>query len=199
MQKGMEPMSETIEIEFKNMLTKKEYEVLLNTFKITESQIFSQENHYFDTPEFALKDKGTALRIRVKKDLYEMTLKQPHQEGLLETTQIINVEEFSAAIRDGILPKGIIYDCLTNMSVPFLDVEYFGSLITNRAEIPYKNGLLVFDHSYYLNTEDFELEYEVHDYQLGQQIFVELLNQYNIPQRSTENKISRFYQLKQNQ
>ena len=128
-----------------------------------------------------------------------MTLKQPHQEGLLETTQIINVEEFSAAIRDGILPKGIIYDCLTNMSVPFLDVEYFGSLITNRAEIPYKNGLLVFDHSYYLNTEDFELEYEVHDYQLGQQIFVELLNQYNIPQRTTENKISRFYQLKQNQ
>ncbi len=85
------------------------------------------------------------------------------------------------------------------MSVPFLDVEYFGSLITNRAEIPYKNGLLVFDHSYYLNTEDFELEYEVHDYQLGQQIFVELLNQYNIPQRTTENKISRFYQLKQNQ
>jgi uncharacterized protein YjbK len=197
MQKGMEPMSETIEIEFKNMLTKSEYESLLSTFKITKSQIFSQENHYFDTPDFALKDKRSALRIRVKKDLYEMTLKQPHQEGLLETTQIINKEEFSTAITSGILPKGIIYDRLSNISVSFSDIEYFGSLITNRAELPYKNGLLVFDHSFYLNYEDYELEYEVDNYQLGQQIFLELLSQHTIPQRKTENKIRRFYRHKQ--
>ena len=128
-----------------------------------------------------------------------MTLKQPHQVGLLETTQILNEEEFSGAIKKGILPMGIIYDRLTNMSVPFLDVEYFGSLVTKRAEFPYKNGLLVFDHSFYLNKEDYELEYEVQDYQLGQQIFLEFLNQHNIPQRTTENKIRRFYRHKQNQ
>jgi uncharacterized protein YjbK len=199
MPKGMEPMSETIEIEFKNMLTRSEYEILLKTFKITETQIFSQENHYFDTPEFALKDKGSALRIRVKKDLYEMTLKQPHQQGLLETTQNLNEGEFTAAKKNGILPQGIIYDRLTSMSVSFLDIEYFGSLITKRAEIPFKNGLLVFDHSFYLNNEDYELEYEVDNYHLGQQVFLELLGQHNIPQRTTENKISRFYRHKQNQ
>jgi uncharacterized protein YjbK len=198
MQKGMESMSETIEIEFKNMLTKSEYDFLLSTFKITQSQIFSQENHYFDTPGFALKDKKSALRIRVKKELYEMTLKQPHKEGLLETTQNINEEEFSLAITNGILPKGIIYERLTSMSISFSDVLYFGSLITKRAELPYKNGLLVFDHSLYLNTEDFEIEYEVDNYQLGQQIFLELLSQHNIPQRKTENKIRRFYRHKQN-
>ncbi len=43
MQKGMEPMSETIEIEFKNMLTKKEYEVLLNTFKITSPRFLAKK------------------------------------------------------------------------------------------------------------------------------------------------------------
>ena len=192
-------MSETIEIEFKNMLTKSEYEILLNKFRITESQLFTQENHYFDTPNFALKHKGSALRIRVKKNLYEMTLKQPHQVGLLETTQILNEEEFSRAIKNGILPTGIIYDRLTSMSVSFLDIEYFGSLVTKRAEIPYKNGLLVFDHSFYLNKEDYELEYEAQDYQLGKQIFLELLNHHNIPQRKTENKIRRFYLYKQNQ
>ncbi|WP_342430265.1 CYTH domain-containing protein [Neobacillus sp. FSL H8-0543] len=189
-------MSETIEIEFKNMLTKSEYEKLLDTFKITETQIFSQENHYFDTPDFALKHKESALRIRVKENIYEMTLKQPHQIGLLETTQILNEEEFSAAIKNGILPRGIIYDRLTSMAVSFTDVEYFGSLVTKRVEIPYKNGLLVFDHSLYLNKEDYELEYEAQDYHLGQQIFLELLNQHTIPQRTTENKIRRFYRHK---
>jgi uncharacterized protein YjbK len=199
MPKGMEKMSETVEIEFKNMLTKSEYEFLLSTFKINKSQIFSQENHYFDTPDFALRDIRSALRIRVKDGLYEMTLKQPHQEGLLETTQNINEEEFSTAITNGILPKGIIYNRLTSMAVSFSDVGYFGSLITKRAELPYKNGLLVFDHSLYLNKEDYELEYEVENYQIGKQIFLELLSQHNIPQRKTENKIRRFYRHKQTQ
>ncbi|MFB3162782.1 CYTH domain-containing protein [Neobacillus sp. 179-C4.2 HS] len=186
-------MSETIEIEFKNLLTKVEYEKLLNAFNVKDEQIICQTNHYFDTPDFTLKDLGSALRIREKKDHYEMTLKQPADIGLLETTQTLSKKEFLAAINTGILPKGIIQERLEQLNIPFTDLEYFGSLTTKRAEFPYNEGLLVLDHSLYLNTEDFEIEYEVLDFQRGQVAFKELLEQYNLPIRITPNKIARFY------
>ena len=44
----MDLMSETIEIEFKNLLTKVEYENLLKTFNVKEKDIVIQSNHYLD-------------------------------------------------------------------------------------------------------------------------------------------------------
>jgi uncharacterized protein YjbK len=189
-------MSEIIEIEFKNLLTKGEYEKLLKAFEVMDEQIICQTNHYFDTPNFTLKELGSALRTREKKDHYEMTLKQPADVGLLETTQTLSKNEFLAAITKGILPKGIIHERLELLNILLTDLEYFGSLTTKRAEFTYKAGLLVLDHSLYLNTEDYEVEYEVEDFQRGQLDFKELLEQYNIPLRRTPNKIARFYQQK---
>ncbi len=189
-------MTQNIEIEFKNMLTKIEYESLLKYFKISQSQIFSQENHYFDTPDFALKSNNSALRIRKKGGTYEMTLKQPANEGLLETNQVIGEEEVLMAIHQGILPTGIIRSLIEEYQISFSTIEYFGSLITERVELEYKQGLLVLDHSIYLSKEDYELEYEVEDYQFGEKIFLELLKQLKIPSRKTENKIVRFYKQK---
>ncbi|MEH7177474.1 CYTH domain-containing protein [Neobacillus vireti] len=190
-------MSETIEIEFKNLLTKDEYQILLGAFKVEESQIKSQKNHYFDTPNFALKKLGSALRIREKGNHFEMTLKQPAAVGLLETTQLLIANEFQAAIQYGTLPKGEIHDRIQQLDdISFSLIEYFGSLLTKRAEFQYKNGILVLDHSLYLKTEDYEVEYEVEDFQLGQAAFQELLHQFRIPIRKTQNKIERFYQQK---
>ena len=67
-------MSQNIEIEFKNMLTEDEFHKFLTHFQITSTDFFKQENHYFDTKDFALKEHGCALRIREKKDRFEMTL-----------------------------------------------------------------------------------------------------------------------------
>ncbi|NHC40233.1 CYTH domain-containing protein [Bacillus sp. MM2020_1] len=189
-------MTQNIEIEFKNMLTKIEYESFLKYFKICQSQIFSQENHYFDTPDFALKSNDSALRIRKKGGTYEMTLKQPADVGLLETNQVIGEEEVLMAIHQGILPTGIIQPLIEDYQISFSTIEYFGSLITERVEMEYKQGLLVLDHSIYLSKEDYELEYEVEDYQIGEKIFLELLKQFKIPSRKTENKIVRFYKQK---
>lgn len=186
-------MSQNIEIEFKNKLTMEEYELLLKEFNINKEQIFSQENHYFDTADFALKEKGTALRIRKKKNDYEMTLKQPAKVGILETNQSLTVEEASIAIQCGRLPSGTIQNRIEEADIPFLKMMYFGSLLTKRVEFEYMQGLLVLDHSFYLNKEDFELEYEVENFQSGQLIFKEFLKKHGIPQRKTENKIRRFY------
>jgi uncharacterized protein YjbK len=189
-------MPETIEIEFKNLLTNTEYENLLKTFNVEEKDIVSQINHYFDTHEFALKNLGSALRIREKNNSFEMTLKQPAAIGLLETTQTLSAYEFQTAIQHHKFPKGIVQERLEQLKITVTNIEYFGSLTTRRVEFPYKEGLLVFDHSFYLNTEDYEIEYEAEDFQRGQIVFQELLKQHAIPIRKTQNKIARFYQQK---
>jgi uncharacterized protein YjbK len=192
----MGQMSEKIEIEFKNMLTKSEYERLLQSFHIKQEIIFTQENHYFDTIDFTLKKFESALRIRKKENEYELTLKQPASVGLLETTQILTKDEFITTLQNGSLPIGVVSKRIADFGIQSDQIEYFGSLTTNRVELPYKDGLLVLDHSYYLNKDDYELEYEVENYQLGKQIFIELLKQYDIPIRQTKNKIRRFYEIK---
>ncbi|MEH7073741.1 CYTH domain-containing protein [Neobacillus drentensis] len=192
-------MTQNIEIEFKNMLTKSEYENLLKVFKIEEHQIFKQVNHYFDTPDFALKNQESALRIRKKDGYYEMTLKQPAPIGLLETNQHISENEAQMAIEFGKLPPGIILNLIEESKIIYSTIEYFGSLTTKRVEFLYQNGLLVFDHSIYLNTEDYELEYEAQNYQDGEKVFLDILRQCNIPQRGTKNKILRFYNRKYEQ
>ena len=195
----MNIMSQNIEIEFKNMLTQEEYDRFLKEFNIEQGQIFSQDNFYFDTPEFSLKRVGAALRIREKNGAYEMTLKQPAIEGLLETNESLSNEEASMALNHNCLPYARISQLIEKLGVPFSRITYFGTLTTNRVEFPYRNGLLVLDHSIYLNNEDFELEFEVKNYQAGQIVFREILTQFNVPERKTENKIKRFYSQKYRQ
>ncbi|MGG3469840.1 CYTH domain-containing protein [Neobacillus pocheonensis] len=189
-------MTQQVEIEFKNLLTRQEYERFLNEFNIDKKQIFTQENHYFDTSDFALKSRVTALRIRRKQDDYEMTLKQPADVGLLETNQLITTEEALHAFQVGELPFGNIKKIIEEIGISFSELKYFGSLLTNRVEVEYTKGLLVLDHSQYLNKEDYELEFEAENFQEGKLIFLQLLDQYHIPIRKTENKIQRFYNQK---
>lgn len=189
-------MSQNIEIEFKNMLTKQEFENLINFFQINEEDFFLQENHYFDTANFDLKEKGSALRIRQKNNEYELTLKQPHKEGLLETNENMSILEAEQMFRGEKLSNETIRSCISKMNIDPNQIHYFGSLTTKRAEIEYKQGLVVLDHSWYLNKEDYELEYEVSNKEAGQKAFIALLDKLQIPQRKTDNKIKRFYKEK---
>lgn len=189
-------MSQNIEIEFKNMLTNDEFLRLIKHFNIDLTKFKKQVNHYFDTPSFSLKAKGSALRIREKGTQFEMTLKQPAEQGLLETNQFLDQAQAEYILKTGKILEGEVQDAITNMIDDADSLEYFGSLTTDRAEFDYKGGLLVLDHSYYLNTEDYELEYEVTDESEGFKIFSELLDELNIPERTTDNKIKRFYNRK---
>ena len=189
-------MSQELEIEFKNILEEDEYHQLLSAFSINDDKKIIQENFYFDTAAFSLKNHGAALRIRKKKGTYTLTLKQPVERGLLETHQVLTVEEAKQMLEGGPVIDGEVSYILKTRSINPIDVTFFGSLKTKRAEIGYKNGLLVLDKSYYLNHEDFEVEYEVTDEVIGKMIFKELLDHYKIPVRKTDNKIRRFYDRK---
>ncbi|WP_299092567.1 CYTH domain-containing protein [uncultured Metabacillus sp.] len=189
-------MSQEIEIEFKNLLTETEFNKIKTKFLIKDDEFFFQENHYFDTPQFSLKQFGAALRIRKKQDNYVITLKEPATIGLLETHQVITKQDANKMIQAGKLVKGQISERLENLRVDVNTITYFGTLSTSRAEKKYQNGLIVLDHSRYLTVEDYELEYEVQDEELGKTEFQQLLNDLNIPIRETKNKIRRFYEQK---
>ena len=154
------------------------------------------DNHYFDTPLFHLKDQSSALRIREKNGGFTLTLKTPLEEGLLETNQPLSQKESLSLLKKGEFPDGEVKDVLNMLSIPISSLEHFGTLTTSRAEIDYRDGLLVFDRSSYLNKVDFELEYEVTNRESGEKIFLELLQELSIPVRKTENKIKRFYREK---
>ncbi|BCB03052.1 CYTH domain-containing protein [Bacillus sp. KH172YL63] len=186
-------MAQEIEIEFKNLVTEEEFLLLTDHFHISEENFISQDNHYFDTVDFQLKNKHSALRIRQKDGTYTLTLKTPLKEDLLETHQPLSKEEAVSLLAGGTFPQGEVTEALQSMEINCDALELFGTLTTTRAEIDYKEGLLVFDKSSYLGKEDFELEYEAKERKSGEAAFRELLKQLNIPMRKTDNKIKRFY------
>lgn len=178
------------------MLTVDEFIQLKYFFNLTDKDFFKQINHYFDTPLFTLKNNKQALRIREKNKLYEMTLKQPASIGLLETNELISKQQCEHMLTTGEIPDGKIKSLVQSQLNEQEMVAYFGSLTTIRAETDYMNGLIVLDNSSYLNTEDYELEYEVSNIELGQKHFDALLESQTIPKRTTKNKLVRFYEQK---
>ncbi|MDF2535911.1 MAG: hypothetical protein K0R18_2070 [Bacillales bacterium] len=189
-------MSENLEIEFKNILTETEFNHLILKFKLTDSAFWSQTNYYFDTTDFSLKDTGCALRIREKNKGYELTLKQPTENsiGLLEINQHLEESTAKSFIENGIFPNGPVEDRVSKiLSSNMLKMNCFGRMKTERTELEYGDGLLVFDKSSYFNVVDYELEFEVKDYEIGQKMFLDLLKNEHIPVRKTLNKVRRFY------
>lgn len=186
-------MNQELEIEFKNMVTKAEFDTLCDTFSITD--FTEQTNYYFETSTFSLRDKGAALRIRFKNQAYTLTLKQPAQTGLLETHQPLTAQEAQQMIAQGGIITGPVATMLNTLQVPHT-LSCLGSLTTQRAEKTYKGGILVFDHSFYFDQDDYELEYEVRS-ENDKQHFLDLLTEYNIPMRPTQNKVQRFFLAKQ--
>ncbi|MCD2252990.1 CYTH domain-containing protein [Listeria marthii] len=186
-------MVKELEIEFRNLLTKEEYDTLTENFRVKEEDFFEQTNYYLDTADFGLKELHSALRIRQLESQYQLTLKTPESRGLMETTQILGADQATAIIAGANIPVGPVRDTLKEIGINHEDLQVFGSLKTIRAEKDYKKGLLVFDKNFYGTISDFDLEYEVADYDKGKEIFDKLLKEYQITNQPAENKVARFY------
>jgi uncharacterized protein YjbK len=186
--KGRVILHKEHEIEFKNLLTKEEFEHLLAQFHLDQTHFHSQTNFYYDTPDNYFKNNKMGFRLRVLNTHNELTLKAPVQKHVMEETTL----SISNTERDNIIQHNQF------PVVPFLEtikdkdlLACLGSIQTNRAHIPYQNGILFFDHSIYSQVEDFEIEYESQDIENGEKIFLQLLETYQIPIRNTDKKIAR--------
>ncbi|RLL45071.1 CYTH domain-containing protein [Oceanobacillus piezotolerans] len=185
-------MTQEIEIEFKNLLTKKEFDLLLSQLPFPMDGI-KQTNYYFETDDFSLKSKGSALRIREKEGNYYLTLKEPHMLGLLETHEQITKEEAYKWRNNEFVPKATISKQLTNLGIVEKELRFLGELTTIRREIPYHGTLLVLDYSIYNNESDYELELEANNKDDGIYTFQQILDTFQIERKETPNKIERFY------
>ncbi|WP_107942159.1 CYTH domain-containing protein [Metasolibacillus fluoroglycofenilyticus] len=186
-------MNHEIEIEFKNMLSKTKYDELLTIFDIQEGEAVRQENHYFDTADFQLKAIDSGLRIRILPNKIECTLKEKATEHTyIETTDILTEEEASRILQGSTFTAPTVIARLQERGIAFEQLILFGTLATERVEIPYKEGLLVLDHSFYLQREDYEVEYEAQDETVGRTVFQQFLTNYNIPIAHADKKIARF-------
>ena len=184
-------MSTNLEIEFKNMLTKTEYQQLMNHFNPQNLSLITQQNIYYDTANASLKQLKSALRIRIKNETYELTLKLPQSIGLLEINQSLTADDVWQFNNHKKLPPGAVVDALISHNIDVSHLNIITDLITKRFECPYEGGLLVLDESFYHEITDYELEYEVTDYDIGHHQFQTLLNHYHIPLRPAKSKIKR--------
>ncbi|MFC4620137.1 CYTH domain-containing protein [Camelliibacillus cellulosilyticus] len=186
-------MSHELEIEYKNLLTAEEFKRIAAFFDLKRQHFSLHHNDYLETETFELKAHGAMLRIREKGDRKVLTLKQPATVGLLETHQPLANAEAKKLLNGGAIPEGDVASALAQIGFGGVQLVHLGRLSTMRTEIPYDGGTLVLDHSFYLKTDDYELEYEVTDAEAGYAIFIKFLEDFNIPVRKAPSKSKRFY------
>ncbi len=185
-------MAQEIEIEYKTLLTKQEYISLLQGLPFPKDAT-SQTNYYFETKDFALKDRHCALRIRKKAGNFTLTLKEPHHEGILETHDQLSPSEFEQWITGHPIPKENVVRQLTAMDISITDLLYFGSLQTERREFIKRGVTYVLDKSIYNHVTDYELEIEAPSKLKGKKALENLLEQFPVTKQQSITKIERFF------
>lgn len=183
-------MSEHIEIEAKVLLLKEEYESIIDYLGLTRYKKVSQTNYYIDTSDSFLKKNGIALRVREKSDQFELTLKTPLSEGLLEKNETMSWRDFDLLKEKNFFPEGGIKKFLAILGVDVDDLKILTSLTTERIEIKYKDSTISVDKNRYSDIVDYELEVEATSMENAQQIALDILKNSNI-ENSTFNKISK--------
>ena len=173
-------MSTNIEIESKVLLTKDDFEKVLDALRADRYKRIRQVNHYIDSEDQALRRLGCALRIREKDD-FVLTLKTPLSEGLLEKSQTISWRQYDRLAKNNTFPDGDIKNFLEILGIKIEELKILTSLTTDRIEIPYKEGLLSLDTNVYSGNTDYELEMEQTSIQYAEECLQEICALANVP------------------
>lgn len=184
-----------IEKEFKNLLTKEQYEAIAGDYQSVFTKDITQTNSYYDY-EGLLQQHKMALRIRIVegKETGEITLKIPQSSlEVLEYTEVLPVDILNAYNHDKqfTLPTSL-QEALENKGITLQTVNQTTLLTTHRLEGALsENEWLVLDESHYNGKVDYEMEMEVRSLELGEPVFLGILEKYKIERRQAESKIKR--------
>ena len=182
-------MQKTIDVEFKSLITKEEYDRLMEQFQGSKSDC--QTNHYFDTSRFSLKALDASLRVR-ERESFELTYKRKKGYNIDIRTVQIDKKEFDRIKETGVVNIPEITEELFKL-IKDQKLVNFLSLSTNRIFLPYSNGVLNIDESHYLGITDYEIEYSSKSYHQGKEEFIKLINDLNIQYKKSDKKIKRAY------
>lgn len=183
-------MTKQPEIEFKTLLSEREYLMLIEKFD--GAKYNDQTNHYFDTPRFTIKAMDASLRVRERDGEFEITLKKKKRYARVEYTVKISKEEFEEMKKTGICTNPEIAEELAAL-IDGQKIENFMSLFTHRVYLPYSNGVLFIDRSEYCGQVDYEMEYEAKSYHLGKEEFIALIREFKIEYKKSDKKINRAF------
>lgn len=160
-------MNENLEIEYKVLLTKEQFQVLVHHF---EDVIFiRQVNTYYDTKDLQIRKHHGSMRIREKEGQFIFTLKKHTEDGLLEFEKNVPCNDVSA------FDDSEIKQLLSDMDIHD-PIVMLTSLTTDRAVIFNGYAEICLDHNFYHGKEDYEIEYEYKKDHDGKQMFQDILN-----------------------
>lgn len=189
-------MTENLEIEYKNLLSEAEYEIIQAAFVFQTP--FVQTNLYYDTVGRQFKAAKLGLRIRTFADHAEQTLKIPNgpDHRLMEITDPLTLAQAKALTAEAsILVPSQVADALTQRHYEPNALLIIGQAQTTRALCQLPVGLLTLDQTVYQDqTRDYELELEVQNAAQPENspaFWQRLLTQHHIETRPVTNKIQR--------
>ena len=180
-----------IEIEFKNLLKKDQYDALYEKYNLSNSEEIINKNFYYDDADESFKKIGAALRIRYTNKKTEITLKIKGETQNVEINVPLDEKYPKEPTVLPILPNEIIAE-LERMNVKIKTPMLIQKIETLRHEVTLEEGLLVLDKTTFINDiTDYELEFETKDYESGLAAFEKLLEENNIYKNPTKPKIAR--------
>ncbi|XJS11346.1 CYTH domain-containing protein [Aerococcaceae bacterium WGS1372] len=190
-------MVSSIEREFKTLLTKEQYQQLINYFQLNAEKAIIQTNHYYDTDDSQFKSIKSALRLRIFQDqTSEWTIKQQLNEiDSLELTQH-NPEPLSTIpiyITPTLIHAKEMQDFINKQNIHWLSIQPTQSFKTTRYYIESDEGLYALDATDFSHHSDFELELESDDIERGFTQFSALLERFNISYQQSETKLARAF------
>lgn len=144
-------MINNIEIEYKLLVSKENFEKLSNLYQ--NKQFIKQTNTYYDTPNNDLRKKHCAMRIREKDGKFMITLKVPTIRGHEEFECYVS-ENTANAINQSEVRK-----VLNELNIS-QDIIVLGECTTYRAVVETDKAELCFDINEYNQITDYEIEYE---------------------------------------
>lgn len=185
-------MSEHLEIEYKMLLNKEQYDKILKDIKANAKEIV-QTNVYFDNENYDLANSLRSIRVRIGGAKgYELTMKSKqddHQQ--LEKNFVIEDSDYFDIVEN---PNQYLYEFFEDLPK---DLRPLGILKTTRYEWESAQGTYMLDASFYHNVEDYEIEFEAKEAN-QEQVLADFLKQYDIVyQANDKTKIQRFMETKE--
>lgn len=175
--------STNIEIEFKTKINEDIYNKLLKTYDL-ENNVFEQTNYYFDTDDLLLNKDKVVLRIRQRGSRYKVTLKSQNELGAFENHVFLQPEQAKKMLENGFEVNDF-----------FEDYDFFvtkkATLTNYRAKTYVTGGILFLDKCSYYDQVDYEIEFEVENYEEGYRAWQNLLDENNVEYVATKRKSER--------
>ena len=181
-----------VKAEFKTLLTKQEYERVKRSIPNIKGN--TQIDYYFDTRFFILNASEIELRVK-EKDGLVLRLERRKGYNLVRTEVPITKEQFDALLTTGEIPDEKIHQEIADI-IKNQKIVNFMTLKTYRQTFLYKGnkGKISIDKCEYVDTVDYELEFEAPTRGQGKQDFIDIIKEYNITYKKSSLKLNRAYE-----